>query len=59
MFEKIYEMYCNGDEKIFEVLNAEIFEELYHECKKDLAKYYEFMGWLGNVEYCYVGFGPM
>lgn len=53
MFEKLYEMYHNGDEAIYDYLSKEVFEELYHECYKNLAKFYEFSCWLESIEEYY------
>lgn len=53
MFEKLYEMYCDGDEKIYDILTLEMFEDLINECDKDSTKYDEFQFWLAVTEEFY------
>lgn len=52
-FEDLYNMYSNRDEALYAALEGMNFEELYHECNKDLAKYYEFRCWLEDAEQYY------
>lgn len=53
-FEELYEMYTNRNENIYTELFAGVdFEELYRECDKDIAKYYEFKCWLEYSEEYY------
>lgn len=53
-FNELYEMYTRGDDNIYLELFAGVdFEELYHECDKDIAKYYEFKTWLEYSEEYY------
>ena len=52
-FEELYDMYCEGDENIYEHLYDVDFDELYEEADKQLAKYYEFKTWLETQEQFY------
>lgn len=52
-FEELYNMYKNGNEALYDELDYADFEELYHECDKTIAKYYEFKYWLENSEQYY------
>lgn len=49
-FEEIYAMYEAGDENIDVALSEVDIVDAYHECDKNLAKYYEFKCWLKNIE---------
>ena len=52
-FEELYEMYNNGDETIYDELDNMNFDDLYHECDKNIADYYDFKNWLENEEKYY------
>lgn len=53
-FDELYAMYTNGDENIYTELFAGVdFSDLYHECDKNIAKYYEFKTWLEYSEEYY------
>lgn len=52
-FEDLYEMYYNSDEALYAALEGMNFVDLYHECDKDLAKFYEFKCWLEDAEQYY------
>lgn len=50
-FDELYAMYTNGDDNIaIELFSGVDFNELYKECNKHLAKYYEFKNWLEYAE---------
>lgn len=40
----------DSDEAIFDLLKEVDFNDLYHECDKDLAKHYNFKCWLESIE---------
>lgn len=52
-FDDLYNMYSNGDEALYAALEGMDFNDLYHECDKNIAKYYEFKCWLENAEQYY------
>lgn len=58
-FDELYEMYTSSNEDIYTALAAGVdFKELYHECDKDLAKYYQFKCWLEYSEEYYNAENP-
>lgn len=52
-FYDLYEMYRNHDEALYAALEGMSFIDLYHECDKNIAKYYEFKCWLEDAEQYY------
>lgn len=49
-FDELYDMYCNNDVRLYsELLEYPDFGYLFSECRKDLAKYYEFRQYLEYV----------
>lgn len=48
--EELYEMYKNGDERIYDELTDVDLKDLRYECtKKKMSEYYEFCAWLMSV----------
>lgn len=52
-FSELYNMYHNCDDLLYNELDYADFDELYCECDKDLAKYYEFKCWLEDIDQYY------
>lgn len=52
-FEELFEMYCEGDEAIYDALYDVDWDEIYEDSSKNLAKYYEFQIWLESQEQFY------
>lgn len=49
-FERLFEMYVAGNKSIYDEVKVADFKDLYHECDKNLSKYYEFKCWLESIE---------
>ena len=52
-FDELYDMYVDGEELLYNELCDYDFDELIHECNKNISKYYGFREWLDDMRQYY------